>query len=130
MCLICFLSGIFGLPHVSLFIYELLINTFDNYFLINKNIIFLEEIFHPQICIHLGTRYEKSNNSNGPPGRSPCTLQTNFVVITSIMPQCIVIFHCPHVSVIISNRFSSIGLEYLPINHTSFFLLTLWHSKN
>ena len=62
---------------------------------INKSIISLEEIFHRQIFIHFSARYEKSKNLNGVPGCSPCIIQTNLGFSPNVMPQGIVIFHCP-----------------------------------
>ena len=97
---------------------------------IHKTIIRLEEIFHRQICIHFIPRYEEIKNLYGPPSCSPCTIQTNLLLSTTIMSQGIVIVHCPHVSVIFSKNFSIIKLDYLPIENPYIFFLTLWNSQN
>ena len=72
---------------------------------IRKFIIHLEEIFHRKMCIHFSAYYEKSENSDGTPGRSPFTLQTKLGFIPAIITQGIVILHLPPVSVMIRNNF-------------------------
>ena len=130
MCGICLFMLFSGLPHVFSFIYELLINTLANLFSkIHKIIIRLEETFHRQICIHFSEHYEKGKYLDGRPSCSQCTLQTIFGFIPIIMPQGIVIVHCPPVSVMICNNSRILELDYPPIKHPSLFLLNLWHSQ-
>ena len=130
MCDIYLFLVFSGLPHVFSFIKELFINAFAKCFTkIHKTIIRLEEIFHRQICINFSTCYKKSKNSDGPPGRSPYTLQNNLVFSPAIMSQGNMIFHCTPVSIIVRNNVRILELEYLPIHHPSLFLLTFWQSK-
>ena len=58
---------------------------------------------------------KKSKNLDGPPGCFPCNLITNLVPSPAIMPQDMVIFHLPPVSVMICNNFRILELDYLPI---------------
>ena len=69
----------------------------------------------------------KNHNLDGPPGGSPYTLQTNLVIIPAIMPQWILVVHYHPVFIMIRNNFRILELEYLPIRHYYFFLLTLWN---
>ena len=116
--------------HMSSHLYmSFLINTLASFFLIHKTVIRLEEISHRQICINFSIHYKKSKNPDVTPGRSTCTLQTNLRFITSLIPQGIVIFHFPTVSVMICNNFRILELEYPSVHHPSLFLLILWHSQ-
>ena len=127
-----------GLPNVFSLTYELLINALYFFLKIHKIIIRLEEIFHRHICIHFSVRYEKSNKLDGPPGRYPCTIQTDLGFSTVIMTQYIVILHQPPVSVIICNNFRILELDYRPIHHPHLLYLTPptqstrkgWHHHN
>ena len=73
-------------------------------------IIHLEKIFHRHICIHFGTRYEKSKETDGKPRCSPLTLRTNMGLSPVIMPQGIVIVHYPPLSVMFGNTFRILEL--------------------
>ena len=114
MCVIYCLFFVFsGLSHVFSLLYEFLINALDIFSNIHKSKSVLRKYFI--------ARYEfpsvhtiKKKNLDVPPGISPCTIQTNLRFISAIMPQVIVIFHCPPIHAMIRNKFRIIEFNYPP----------------
>ena len=65
---------------------------------------------------------KKAKNLDGP------NLETYLVLTPTIIPQGILIIHCPPVSIMIRNNFRINKLDYLPIHYPYLLLLTLQHS--
>ena len=82
------------------------------------------------VCLYVLSFYFAVPDSFGNLYLALCTLQTNLRLCLAIMPECIVLLHCPPVSIMIVNSFRIPEFDYLPIHHTSFLLLDLGHSKN